>query len=212
MSLWKHVENFETVIWDWNGTLLDDYEAAWKAECRLFEKLGRKFIEVEERKRLFTMPVQLYYERVGLDFSVHSFEQLSNEWFDYYVEEMKNVGLFQGAEDVLGQIVKAGKKQFILSAAPEKHLHEYAHEKNLKQFFNGIYGLKSNTADCKRERGRDLFKDHSLNPQTTLIIGDMVHDAEVAETLGCHVLLVADGHQHYDVLLEKTPSVLRTRY
>lgn len=212
MPLWNYVEKFEAVIWDWNGTLLNDYEAAWKAECRLFERLGQPVLKVEERRKLFTMPVQLYYEKLGIDFSLHNFETLSHEWFQYYEEEIKKVSLFKGTQDTLHRVKSADKKQFILSAGPEKHLHEYAQENDLTKYFHGIYGLKTKVADCKRERGRELFKEHDLDPATTIIVGDMVHDAEVAETLGCHVLLVADGHQHYDELLKKTTSVLKSRY
>lgn len=213
MLLWDYIKNHETIIWDWNGTLLNDYQAAWKAECRLFDKIGHSpRLDIEERKKLFTMPVQEYYRRLGFDFTLSNFEELSHQWFEFYEEEIKAVTLFEGTELLLEKVRGAGKRQFILSAGPESHLVEYVNEKNLKKHFHGIYGLKGKTADCKRERGRDLFREHAPDPQKTLIIGDMVHDAEVAEDLGCHVLLVADGHQHYDVLKEKTSFVLKSRY
>lgn len=210
--LWNYIQHYDTVIWDWNGTLLNDHEAAWKAECKLFEKIGKKHLDINERRNFFTMPVQEYYNKIGFDFSIMSYEEAGHQWFEHYENELKSVNLFEGTHELLQKIVDAGKKQFILSAAPESHLEAYTHENGLKKFFHGIYGLKTKAADCKRERGRDLFREHQLNPAKTLIIGDMVHDAEVAETLQCEVLLVADGHQSYEALLPAAKNVLQSRY
>jgi phosphoglycolate phosphatase len=211
-GLFSHIEKFETIIWDWNGTLLNDNEAAWKSECKLFESVGRAQVDAHERRKLFTMPVREYYSRLGFDFTKISYEELAERWFKHYEAELESVDLFEGTEKLLQQVLDAGKKQFILSAAPESHLRDFAKEKNLLKYFTGIYGLKTKQADCKRARGQDLFSDHAIDPKKSILIGDMVHDAEVAETLGCEVLLIADGHQAYEVLLATTKNVLPSRF
>ncbi len=216
MLLWKHIENFENILWDWNGTLLDDNVAAWNAEAKIFEHLGLPHMDMRERKKHFTMPVRLYYEKIGFDFSRMDYEKLSAQWFGHYENELQSVDLFHGTRELLERVVSAGKKQFILSAAPQSHLEKHTLSMDIRRFFDGIYGLQTQAADCKRQRGRDLFEDHKLDPQKTLIIGDMVHDAEVADVLGCSVLLVADGHQDVSVLREviaaQSMFLLESRY
>jgi phosphoglycolate phosphatase len=45
-----------------------------------------------------------------------------------------------------------------------------------------------------------MVAEHRLPAASTLMIGDMDHDAEVAQALGFEVALVAQGHQAAETL------------
>ncbi len=56
-------------------------------------------------------------------------------------------------------------------------------------------GCSNIYADSKLEAGRDLLTKIGLSPEQILLVGDTTHDHEVAEELGCAVVLLAEGHQ-----------------
>ena len=68
----EHLKPFTEIIWDWNGTLLNDRDICLSVEAELFPLYGVNPPSREERNRLFCMPVEIYYERVGFDLKKHS--------------------------------------------------------------------------------------------------------------------------------------------
>lgn len=55
------------------------------------------------------------------------------------------------------------------------------------------------------------MRTYLLNPDTTLLIGDTVHDAEVAEALGIACILYAGGHNSLDLPSEKAVVVTQLK-
>jgi phosphoglycolate phosphatase len=86
-------------------------------------------------------------------------------------------------------------------------------ESTLKQnqifgFFDGVAGLNDHYAVSKIERGEHLIAQHKLVKENTIIIGDTIHDFEVAEKLGIECILIANGHQSAERLKETGCAVL----
>lgn len=65
----------------------------------------------------------------------------------------------------------------------------------IHHFFEAVAGLDNHYAVSKIEVGHKLIDSHNLNLSKTLLIGDTIHDFEVAQSLGCQCLLIANGHQ-----------------
>jgi phosphoglycolate phosphatase len=78
---------------------------------------------------------------------------------------------------------------------------------NISNKFKGIYGVSDICAAGKIEIGKKLMQDNALNPSKTLIIGDTLHDVEVAKSLGINYILYSGGHNSYDLLKEKAQVI-----
>ena len=74
------------IIFDFNGTVLDDIDVCIEAENKTIEhfKLNRKPLTKEEYLDIFTFPVKDYYEKVGFDWNVYSYEEVGKYWFSWY--------------------------------------------------------------------------------------------------------------------------------
>jgi phosphoglycolate phosphatase len=68
-------------------------------------------------------------------------------------------------------------------------------ERGVDSRFQHVWGLGDLFAESKIDLGRRMLKAVGMNPATVLLVGDTVHDYEVARQLGCRVVLVAGGHQ-----------------
>ncbi len=196
---------FDTVIWDFNGTLIDDLDLA--VQC-INEQLARRSLPpltTSSYRSVFGFPVEDYYRRIGLDPDSEPMADLSAEFFSAYDRGLKACSLHDDAVETLQLFKRRGCTQFVLSAMEENRLRATADHLGIGEFFAGIYGLSHLEGDSKLSRGRDLLRDFDIDPRTTMLVGDTRHDAEVAGALGMSATLVAQGHQSL-VRLQDTDS------
>jgi phosphoglycolate phosphatase len=86
-------------------------------------------------------------------------------------------------------------RQFILSAMKQDMLEETLRFHGILSVFEKVAGLDNHYAASKIDRGRELLVSSHINPEKTCMIGDTLHDAEVARELDISCILIADGHQ-----------------
>jgi phosphoglycolate phosphatase len=189
------MDQLTSVIWDWNGTLLNDVGISLNAVNQLLADRNLKTITLERYLGVFTFPVQDYYEEIGFDFSNEPFEITAHQFIEIYNHAVRNCGLHDGALPVLDHFRKIGLKQYMLSAMEQSLLEETVKHNNISLFFEGLYGLGDKYAVSKIDVGISLIDQNHLQPSQTLLIGDTVHDYEVAQSVGCQCILIANGHQ-----------------
>lgn len=183
------------LIWDWNGTLFDDLELCVGVINEMLARRGLGALSVERYRDIFTFPVRDYYRTAGFDFARDSFEDLSVEFMSAYEARRHHCPLQADARPVLESLGAGGRRQFMLSAYNQATLHELVRSFDLGGFFDRMMGLDNIYAHGKLELGRELMARIPDAPGRTLLIGDTLHDVEVARDLGIHCLLVAHGHQ-----------------
>ena len=76
----------ELILWDWNGTLLDDVTLCVDALNRLLARYGYpQRYDHDQYRAIFGFPVQEYYARAGFDFTRHSFDELAQSFMEDYL-------------------------------------------------------------------------------------------------------------------------------
>ncbi len=185
---------YRHIIWDWNGTLLDDFDYCIDVMNRL---LARRRLPLLDRARyhaVFDFPVRDYYTRLGFDFTRDSFEQLSVEFITAYDANRLTCPLHSGVADLLAAVQDAGITQSILSAYRHETLVEIVDHFGLRPRFIRLTGLDNIYAHSKAELGRAWVEELALPREDVLLIGDTLHDLEVAQAIGIDCVLVAAGH------------------
>ena len=189
------MNQINTIIWDWNGTLLDDVHISLSSVNHLLAERNLEILTHERYLDIFTFPVQKYYENIGFNFDNEPFEITAHQFIEIYNSAVIECGLHPNVISVLASMKTKGFKQFILSAMEQQLLEETVRQNNIFSFFNAVYGLNHQYATSKIETGLNLMAQNSLSPWQTLLIGDTIHDFEVAQSIGCQCILVAKGHQ-----------------
>lgn len=198
----------KAIIWDWNGTLLDDADICVECMNRVLEKRGLELLDKKRYREIFTFPVKEYYQKAGIDFVSEKFEIPAMEFIDQYHKELPSAQLFSQVKGVLTNFKKRGYYQAILSAMEHESLEASLKEKGVFDYFDTVTGINDHYAHSKLEIGRELINSISYNKEEMLLVGDSLHDLEVADALGIECVLIANGHQSYERLLQKTQSVL----
>jgi len=199
------------VIWDWNGTLLNDVDLCLWIIHQLGGPRGIAPPTLEDYLDEFTFPVIHYYEALGFDSSPAGFDTLANEWMDLYLSNLETrAALQEGAREVLTQLKAAGYRQSILSAYKHDMLLDAVNCFGVTDMFDDIRGLHNHYGESKMDLGRDLLNELHEEPESVLLIGDTLHDLEVANELGMHCALIANGHYSEDRLRESGATVLNS--
>lgn len=191
----------ELVLWDWNGTLLDDVELCVDALNRLLALYGYpQRYDRDAYKAIFGFPIQEYYERAGFDFQKHSFAELADRYTEHYVPASEVCPLAHGAERALAAFRAAGVRQVVLSASPLSTLALQVAQRGIGGYFDRLLGLSNVLAKSKVEIGLAYLRENGFDPARAVMIGDTTHDFEVAQALGVRCVLHTAGHQPESVL------------
>jgi phosphoglycolate phosphatase len=197
----KPVSQYGGIVWDWNGTLLDDTHLAVASMNNMLGKRGLPFLSVDHYKKVFTFPVKEYYREIGFEFDREPFEIPAMEFINYYNQKVHNCSLHENTIQVLNYFKIRGISQYILSAMQQDTLDQCLKNYRINQFFEHVSGLDDHYANSKLDTGRVLLGKLHLDPGELLMVGDTVHDFEVASELGCSCILVSNGHQSHERLM-----------
>ncbi len=196
------------LVWDWNGTLIDDVELCRAALNHMLERRGLPPVDATTHAAHFGFPIRPYYEHVGFDFAKESFDEVSRQFVDFYEARRENLPVRKGARQALKAATGIGLGQSLLSAYHEDLLTRLVRERGLDSHFQSLNGTDNLNAEGKIARGQRWLQEAGLRPQELLLIGDTLHDAELAEALGARCVLIESGHQSRDRLLATGCPVL----
>jgi len=195
------MNNYKHIIWDWNGTLLNDVGLCVDIINGVLLKRNLNCLSLDKYRDIFTFPIKNYYAKAGFDFSQYSFEEVGLEWMSEYERRRTECLLHFGVEETLLLLKEKNIEQSILSAYPHDTLIEIISHFNLNNFFSYIIGLDNIYATSKVELGKELMKKIGNENSKVLLVGDTEHDCEVAAEIGADCVLIADGHQCKEKLL-----------
>jgi phosphoglycolate phosphatase len=202
------MKGFDTIIWDWNGTLLNDIDICIESINCLLSDRKLPLLSREKYLDIFGFPVIDYYKRIGFDLQKEPFEIPARQYIEIYTSKIKACCLHNSAVQVLTFFKNKGFRQLILSASELNILEESVDHFNIRNFFETFMGLDNHFATSKTELGLQLFRNLDINPDKACFIGDTTHDFEVAAMLGCKCILVAEGHQSFSKLKDTGTIVI----
>lgn len=191
------------ILWDWNGTLLDDVWLCVEIIGNLLEKRDKPRITLQRYFEIFDFPVKGYYQRAGFDFETERFDKVCTEYCDEYAARVGECRLNENATAVLKQCKVNEVSQSILSTTEQSRLQKMTDLFGVSHFFERIVGQTDHYANGKIESGKRLLDELGLHGDEVLLVGDTTHDFQVAEAIGVDCVLVSVGH-HRIAELERT--------
>lgn len=189
-----------TIIWDWNGTLLDDQWLAMEVANGMLERRGLPPVTASDYRNVFGFPVETYYRSVGFDLEREPFPVLADEFIREFDRRLPECRLHDGARELLTAVQEQGSTQIILSASRRESLLRAVDHHGITQYFTAVYGLDDHFAVSKRGLARAVAARLPGSRTTAMVVGDTIHDAEVARDIDVPCALVARGHQSADRL------------
>ena len=190
---------YDHIIWDFNGTILDDIDTGIRSVNKLLQDRGLPEIGSKEAYRaVFGFPIIDYYRRLGFDFDREPYEVIAPLWVEQYMINVKDAPVFCDVRATIEFFESCGIPQTLLSATEKNMLVSQLEGLGLLDPFCLILGRddihaasKGGVAQAWREKNPDA---------TVLMIGDTDHDLQVAGEIGADCALICRGHQSREYL------------
>ena len=185
--------DFQAVLFDFDGVLVDTEWAIYQAWRRTFESHGHE------------LPLEIYTRCIGSDFATWSpknhLEELTGRAFDWHdldarrqreiMEELGDAGAMSGVEEMLGKITASGLPMAVVSSSSHHWVDGWLEKLGLAGCFREIV--------CRGDAPRikpapDLFLEAarrlSVEPGGCLVIEDSRNGLLAAKAAGMRVCVV----------------------
>lgn len=190
-----------TIIWDFNGTVLDDCAASVEAVNQMMARRNLGSITREWYEKNLIMPLEAFYESVGFDMQKERLPEVSAE---FQVECAKVARpIFPEVLEALAYFKEQGYRQLLFSSLHQAVLEEQARERGIEKFFEKIMGRPDRNLGSKKDQAKAYLEEQGIAAKNVLFVGDLTTDHEMADYVGGVSVLIPKGHQHQTVL-EKT--------
>jgi len=186
------------IIWDWNGTLLDDTWLTVHAASTVLEAFGKpRDLTIEDWRQVATRPlIDTYVHLLGTEIDEEQWESLAQIWLDAYLSRQPEVGLNPMALSALEDAASMGLTQSIVSLHTESELRAEVGALGIADLFTHICGSRVSWGERRPPKSaevRSQLQDLGVDPREALMIGDMEDDAREARDAGVRVVLVPTG-------------------
>ncbi|MFC9425260.1 HAD family hydrolase [Streptomyces sp. NPDC056987] len=202
------------LVWDWNGTILDDMRAVIGATNAAFAEIGLAPITLDRYRELYCVPIPRFYERLmGRLPSDAEWVVMDETFHRHYTERRDACGLTRGVEELLAGWALAGGSQSLLSMYGHEHLVPTVRGFGIERHFLRVDGRRGPSGGSKAlhlERHLAALARSGvgagvgvgsgagvgsgrISADRTVVIGDAVDDAVAAAHVGARAVLYTGG-------------------
>lgn len=184
------------VVWDWNGTLFDDFHLTASIAVATLEELGVPGISDNDIRDNFGRPYGGFYARLlGRPVSEPELAYIRGRYEAEYEAEVFELSLRSDARDAL-DLLDGQATQSLLSMAQDEQLQALVDHHGIRARFVRVEGSPTSDSDGnKAGRLRRHLAALGLEGEGTVLIGDTVDDQEAAAACGARAVLVTTGSQ-----------------
>ena len=200
---------YQHIIWDWNGTLLNDAWLFVDIMNGILKQHNLGIITIKKYRDIFGFPIQEYYKKLGFKLENKSFEKYGAEFINAYETRKYEAKLYPMVKILLSKLSSKNIYHSILSASQQNLLNDLTNFYRVQKYFSYINGVNNFHANGKVDKGLEFIKKINLHSSEVILIGDTDHDFEVAQAMGIDCLLISHGHYSYSRLIKTGAFVIK---
>lgn len=189
------------IVWDWNGTLLDDLPIVVEAVNRSISSFGSGPIDATSYRDHYTRPVRAFYHSLlGREILDHEWERLNDDFHEAYYELATGVGLAPDAMDAIDLVDSLGWTQSLLSMSEHDWLESIVSRLGLMPRMARVDGLTGEMGGLKAGYLKTHLERLGVDGKSVVMIGDTPDDVAAARRVGGTPVLYHGGSHHLELL------------
>ena len=200
------------IVWDWNGTLLNDTEAVMACNNLILENIGRGPISEDKFREHFIHPTRNFYAALGL--SDEELERVMgmerNAFHDAYEAMAAEMSLHAGASEILQELRAHNVLSLIVSNHITGEIRRLLKQHDIEHHFEQVIAYISRGAQfrdmTKGQKLEQYVEENGLNGANALIVGDTMEEVDIARSLGMISVAITGGVHAEHRLRGKKPD------
>jgi len=202
------MKNYDLIVFDWDGTIMDSTGAIVAAIQASAVDLGLKMPDASIASHVIGLGLRDALEMALPELDPADYPKLADRYRYHYLARDGDLLLFEGIRELLADL-KA--RHFWLAVATGKSragLDRALKGSELGPMFDASRCADETFSKPHPQMLIELMDRFGAQPQRTLMIGDTTHDSQMAKNAGAHALSVTYGAHPHEHLLTVEPEGL----
>jgi phosphoglycolate phosphatase-like HAD superfamily hydrolase len=187
------------VVFDWNGTLLNDTKAVLQAANEIeMPAYGIAPLTLRRLREVHEVPLAKAYERLGVPEETYreKSQLIARAFYARYAELTTGARTRKYARTLIRQLQDQDIAIILLSNHHLEDIHRQLHRLRLETYFtdilaNDVIGTAHHTG--KQHRLEAYLQDKRYPPSQVVIIGDTPEETHIAHALGIQSVALSGG-------------------
>ena len=191
---------FELIIFDWDGTLSDSVGLITDLMIQSFLLHNVSPPSRMEVADILGIKLSEAFKILLKEKDQNASELIFNSYIELYNQSSNKVKLFDGVELGIKELYRYGYKIAIATGGGRNYLDSCLAQTSIKDFIN----VTKTSDDCfskpHPQMCNEILNELIIEPEKSIVIGDSIHDLQMAKNAGISSLAVTYGAHKQDSL------------
>jgi phosphoglycolate phosphatase len=186
-------KRFELLVFDWDGTLMDSAAAIVTSIQESCRDLGLPVPERERAAHVIGLGLKDALAYAVPELPPSDYGRLAERYRHHYLARDPDIELFPGMRDMLAALKEQGHVLAVATGKSRVGLQRVLEATQLRQYFDSSRCADETHSKPHPAMLQELMQELLIGPEATLMIGDTVHDLQMAVSAGVPALAVSYG-------------------
>ena len=191
---------FELIIFDWDGTLSDSVGLITDLMIQSFLLHNVSPPSRMEVANILGIKLSEAFKILLKEKDQNASELIFNSYIDLYNQSSNKVKLFDGVELGIKELHRYGYRIAIATGGGRNYLDSCLAQTSIKEYIN----VTKTSDDCfskpHPQMCNEILNELIIEPEKSIVIGDSIHDLQMAKNAGISSLAVTYGAHKQDSL------------
>jgi phosphoglycolate phosphatase len=197
--------NYQLIVFDWDGTLMDS--AAFIANCIQAAARDLDVAVPSDQQARYIIGLGLIdaLRHALPDLPESRYAEAAERYRHHFLVQDTPLALFSGIRELLDELVAADYRLAVATGKARRGLDRALADSGLEPIFHATRCADECHSKPHPQMLEELIEELGASPETTLMIGDTTHDLLMAKNARTQALAVAYGAHPRDALEAESP-------
>jgi phosphoglycolate phosphatase len=198
-------KRFDLIIFDWDGTLMDSAALIADSVQAAARDLGLAVPSEERARYIIGLGLVDALRYAMPELKPDRYEEAADRYRHHYLSRDHQLSLFEGAEDLIAELAQAERFLAVATGKSRVGLDRALTESGLGSYFHASRCADECHSKPHPQMIDELMSEFGVAAEQTLMIGDTIHDLQMARNAGVASLAVCYGAHPRRQLEAETP-------
>jgi phosphoglycolate phosphatase len=198
------IANFDLIVFDWDGTLMDSTAAIVKSIQAAAADLGVPVPEKEAAAYVIGLGLREAMESAVPGLDPKHYPRIVDRYRHHYQIKSQELELFDGVREMLDDLTRRGHFLAVATGKSRAGLNRVLHDTGLGAYFHATRCADETFSKPHPAMLNELTRELGQEMERTVMIGDTTHDLLMAANAGASGVAVRYGaHPEGELLLHR---------